>query len=156
MSLPVRRTRAAGVSGLNAPPRRDEDPMKLNLHALFLLLPLALAPACDDDDKDDDESSAKDEDDKDDDRDDDKDDDDGDDDDDSNVDDDDVPLWDCYCEAECDGDLLTYEEEVCSDASTLDLAVEVAVDECAFELEAECVEFDCYCDCEEDPDLVCD
>ncbi len=116
--------------------------MNSNLRLFLILFPLALAPACDDSEKDDDEASTSS----------DKGDEKKDDDDDS---DNEVPLWDCFCEAECDGDVLEYSEEVCSDASTLDLAIDIAVDECAFELEGSCIEFDCYCDCEEDPDLAC-
>lgn len=115
--------------------------MKTTLRLSLILLPLAFAPACDsEDDKDSSSKSDKD-----------NDDDKGDDDD----QDDQVPLWDCYCEAECDGDVLTYEEEVCSDADTIDLAVEVSVEACGVELEEGCVEFFCGCECDEDPDLAC-
>lgn len=110
--------------------------MKTTLRLSLILLPLAFAPACDsEDDKDSSSKSDKDNDDDD--------------------DDDQVPLWDCYCEAECDGDVLTYEEEVCSDADTIDLAVEVSVEACGVELEEGCVEFFCGCECDEDPDLAC-
>ncbi len=121
--------------------------MKIPLSILMLSISLVFAPACDDGNDDGDKKSDKD----------DKNNDDDDDggDDDKNNDDDDVPLWDCYCEAECDGDFIEFEEEVCSDAESLDIAIEIATDECAEDLSGDCVDFYCGCECDEDPDLVC-
>lgn len=120
--------------------------MKTLLRLSLILFPLALAPACDDD-KDKDTSSKSDKD---------KDKDDDSDDDSNAGDDDQVPLWDCVCEAECDGDILSFEEEVCSDAETVDLAIDISVEACAVDLESDCVDFFCGCECDEDPDLACD
>ena len=67
------------------------------------------------------------------------------------------PVWDCVCSADCDGIVDTFEELICSDAETLDLALDLAVTECALDLEdAGCFDPICECDCEELLDYVCE
>lgn len=65
--------------------------------------------------------------------------------------------WFCFCAYDCDGvEDLWDADAVCLTEEEAEFVVDIAVETCLEDLSDECIELECGCECEVDPEFVCE